>query len=76
MKGFRSHPLSLVFVSLFLSSSLDLSFYSGSLRDVLPFTLKLPEAIASARTPADLEEIAILGAGLFSTFILSELTCA
>uniref|UniRef100_A0A8P4GKC3 Ras and Rab interactor 2 n=1 Tax=Dicentrarchus labrax TaxID=13489 RepID=A0A8P4GKC3_DICLA len=31
-------------------------------RDVLPFTLKLPEAIASARTSADLEEVAKLGA--------------
>lgn len=33
---------------------------------MLPFTLKLPEAIASARTSADLEEVAKLGAGLFS----------
>lgn len=39
-------------------------------RDVLPFTLKLPEAIASARTAADLEEVAKLGAGLFSNFFL------
>uniref|UniRef100_A0A3Q3LKP6 Ras and Rab interactor 2 n=1 Tax=Mastacembelus armatus TaxID=205130 RepID=A0A3Q3LKP6_9TELE len=31
-------------------------------RDVLPFTLKLPEAITTARTSADLEEIAKLGA--------------
>uniref|UniRef100_A0A3P8SFE6 Ras and Rab interactor 2 n=1 Tax=Amphiprion percula TaxID=161767 RepID=A0A3P8SFE6_AMPPE len=34
-------------------------------RDVLPFTLKLPEAIASARTFADLEEVAKLGAGFW-----------
>ncbi|KAF3708486.1 Ras and Rab interactor 2 Ras interaction/interference protein 2 [Channa argus] len=34
-------------------------------RDVLPFTLKLPEAIASARTSADLEELAELGAGFW-----------
>ena len=33
-----------------------------SLRDVLPFTLKLPEAISAARTPTDLE-VAKLGAG-------------
>lgn len=41
------------------------------LRDVLPFTLKLPEAIASARTSADLEEVAKLGAGLFPRFSLN-----
>ncbi|KAM8737959.1 ras and Rab interactor 2 isoform 1-T1 [Acanthopagrus schlegelii] len=34
-------------------------------RDVLPFTLKLPEAIASAKTSADLEEVARLGAGVW-----------
>ncbi|XP_042358059.1 ras and Rab interactor 2-like [Plectropomus leopardus] len=34
-------------------------------RDVLPFTLKLPEAIASARTSAELEEVAKLGAGFW-----------
>lgn len=32
-------------------------------RDVLPFTLKLPEAIASAKTLTDLEEVAKLGKG-------------
>lgn len=32
-------------------------------RDVLPFTLKLPEAIASAKTQKELEEVAQLGAG-------------
>jgi hypothetical protein len=32
-------------------------------RDVLPFTLKLPEAIATAKNPRDLEEVAKLGAG-------------
>lgn len=35
-------------------------------RDVLPFTLKLPDAIVSATTSADLEEIAKLGPGLLS----------
>ncbi|XP_040034737.1 ras and Rab interactor 2 isoform X2 [Gasterosteus aculeatus] len=34
-------------------------------RDVLPFTLKLPEAISSATTSADLEEVAKLGAGFW-----------
>ncbi|CAN9500123.1 unnamed protein product [Ophioblennius macclurei] len=34
-------------------------------RDVLPFTLKLPEAIVSARTFADLEQIAKFGAGFW-----------
>ncbi len=34
-----------------------------SIRDVLPFTLKLPEAIASAKTQKELEEVAQLGAG-------------
>ncbi|AWP14473.1 putative ras and Rab interactor 2-like [Scophthalmus maximus] len=36
-------------------------------RDVLPFTLKLPEAIASARTSADLEEVAKLGPGFWDS---------
>lgn len=40
-------------------------------RDVLPFTLKLPEAIASARTSADLKEVAKLGAGLSSDFLIN-----
>ncbi|XP_053292324.1 ras and Rab interactor 2 isoform X1 [Pleuronectes platessa] len=35
-------------------------------RDVLPFTLKLPEAITSARTSADLEEVAKLGSGFWA----------
>ena len=35
------------------------------LRDVLPFTIKLPEAIASAKTQKELEEVAQLGAGIF-----------
>uniref|UniRef100_A0A3Q0RME9 Ras and Rab interactor 2 n=1 Tax=Amphilophus citrinellus TaxID=61819 RepID=A0A3Q0RME9_AMPCI len=34
-------------------------------RDVLPFTLKLPEAITSARTFSDLEEVTKLGAGFW-----------
>lgn len=32
-------------------------------RDILPFTLKLPEAIASAKTQKELEEVAQLGPG-------------
>lgn len=32
-------------------------------RDILPFTIKLPEAIASAKTQKELEEVAQLGAG-------------
>ncbi|KAG8015021.1 Ras and Rab interactor 2, partial [Nibea albiflora] len=40
------------------------AFYCIS-RDVLPFTLKLPEAIASAKTQKELEEVAQLGAGSF-----------
>uniref|UniRef100_A0A3Q3W163 Uncharacterized protein n=1 Tax=Mola mola TaxID=94237 RepID=A0A3Q3W163_MOLML len=35
-------------------------------RDVLPFTLKLPEAIASAKTSAELEEVAKLGTGFWT----------
>uniref|UniRef100_H2TAC3 Ras and Rab interactor 2 n=1 Tax=Takifugu rubripes TaxID=31033 RepID=H2TAC3_TAKRU len=38
------------------------AFYCIS-RDILPFTLKLPEAIASAKTQKELEEVAQLGAG-------------
>lgn len=40
-----------------------LLFVHLTLRDVLPFTLKLPEAIASAKTQKELEEVAQLGAG-------------
>ncbi|KAI3352651.1 hypothetical protein L3Q82_019295 [Scortum barcoo] len=40
------------------------AFYCIS-RDVLPFTLKLPQAIASAKTQKELEEVAQLGAGSF-----------
>ncbi|KAM9847380.1 ras and Rab interactor 2 [Aulostomus maculatus] len=36
-------------------------------RDVLPFTLNLPVAIALARTSEDLEEVAKLGAGFWGT---------
>uniref|UniRef100_A0A3P9Q9A6 Ras and Rab interactor 2 n=1 Tax=Poecilia reticulata TaxID=8081 RepID=A0A3P9Q9A6_POERE len=36
-------------------------------RDVLPFTLKLPEAISSARSFADLEKAAKLGAGFWDS---------
>ncbi|KAJ0050826.1 hypothetical protein NL108_008165 [Boleophthalmus pectinirostris] len=38
------------------------AFYCIS-RDVLPFTLKLPEAIASAKTQKELEEVSQLGPG-------------
>uniref|UniRef100_A0A3Q3RPY4 Ras and Rab interactor 2 n=1 Tax=Mastacembelus armatus TaxID=205130 RepID=A0A3Q3RPY4_9TELE len=38
------------------------AFYCIS-RDILPFALKLPEAIASAKTKKELEEVAQLGAG-------------
>ncbi|XP_035986551.1 ras and Rab interactor 2 [Fundulus heteroclitus] len=36
-------------------------------RDVLPFTLKLPDAISSARSFADLEKVAKLGAGFWDS---------
>uniref|UniRef100_A0A671NSH8 Ras and Rab interactor 2-like n=2 Tax=Sinocyclocheilus anshuiensis TaxID=1608454 RepID=A0A671NSH8_9TELE len=36
-------------------------------RDVLPFTLKLPEAIAAAKIPKDLEEVAQLGRGFWDS---------
>ncbi|XP_051936983.1 ras and Rab interactor 2 isoform X2 [Hippocampus zosterae] len=36
-------------------------------RDVLPFTLKLPEAIATAKTCVELAEVAKLGAGFWDT---------
>ncbi|KAM9476663.1 ras and Rab interactor 2 [Clarias gariepinus] len=36
-------------------------------RDVLPFTLKLPEAISAAKTTADLEEVAKLGIGFWDS---------
>ncbi|XP_067277140.1 ras and Rab interactor 2 isoform X2 [Pseudorasbora parva] len=36
-------------------------------RDVLPFTLKLPEAIAAAKTLTDLEEVAQLGRGFWDS---------
>ncbi|KAL2082893.1 hypothetical protein ACEWY4_020666 [Coilia grayii] len=36
-------------------------------RDVLPFTLKLPEAIATAKSPADLEAVAKLGIGFWDS---------
>ncbi|KAJ8264270.1 hypothetical protein GJAV_G00147220 [Gymnothorax javanicus] len=42
------------------------AFYCIS-RDVLPFTLKIPEAIAAAKTKADLEEVAQLGAGFWDS---------
>ncbi|KAG5266599.1 hypothetical protein AALO_G00233930 [Alosa alosa] len=36
-------------------------------RDVLPFTLKLPEAISTARSPTDLEAVAKLGIGFWDS---------
>ncbi|XP_008277215.1 ras and Rab interactor 2 isoform X2 [Stegastes partitus] len=42
------------------------AFYCIS-RDVLPFTLKLPEAIASAKTQKELEEVSQLGAGFWDS---------
>ncbi|KAG5278658.1 hypothetical protein AALO_G00101370 [Alosa alosa] len=39
------------------------AFYCIS-RDVLPFTLKLPEVVATAKSQAELEEMAQLGAGM------------
>lgn len=38
-------------------------------RDILPFTIKLPDAIASAKTQKELEEVAQLGAGTVVFFI-------
>ncbi|KAM3842998.1 ras and Rab interactor 2-like [Diretmus argenteus] len=45
-------------------------------RDVLPFTLKLPEAIASAKTSADLEEVAKLGAGFWDSPLCRRKPCS
>ncbi|KAF3851862.1 hypothetical protein F7725_005217 [Dissostichus mawsoni] len=47
------------------------AFYCIS-RDVLPFTLKLPEAIASAKTQKELEEAAQLGAGFWDSALCSQ----
>nr|XP_020449809.1 LOW QUALITY PROTEIN: ras and Rab interactor 2 [Monopterus albus] len=47
------------------------AFYCIS-RDVLPFTLKLPEAIASAKTKKELEEVAQLGAGFWDSALCSQ----
>uniref|UniRef100_A0A3B4AK59 Uncharacterized protein n=1 Tax=Periophthalmus magnuspinnatus TaxID=409849 RepID=A0A3B4AK59_9GOBI len=46
------------------------AFYCIS-RDVLPFTLKLPEAIASAKTQKELEEVAQLGPGFWDSALCS-----
>ncbi|KAM4770898.1 ras and Rab interactor 2 [Rhinophrynus dorsalis] len=43
-----------------------IAFYCIS-RDVLPFTLKLPQAIVAAKTEADLDEIAQLGIDFWSS---------
>ncbi|KAL7825687.1 hypothetical protein SRHO_G00334250 [Serrasalmus rhombeus] len=42
------------------------AFYCIS-RDILPFTLKLPEAISSAKATAELEKMATLGAGFWDS---------
>uniref|UniRef100_UPI0037E7FCD8 ras and Rab interactor 2-like isoform X2 n=1 Tax=Semicossyphus pulcher TaxID=241346 RepID=UPI0037E7FCD8 len=47
------------------------AFYCIS-RDVLPFPLKLPEAIASAKTQKELEEVAQLGAGFWDSALCSQ----
>ncbi|XP_053714063.1 ras and Rab interactor 2 isoform X1 [Synchiropus splendidus] len=47
------------------------AFYCIS-RDVLPFTLKLPEAIASAKTQKELEEVAQLGAGFWNSSLFTQ----
>ncbi|XP_067115740.1 ras and Rab interactor 2-like isoform X1 [Osmerus mordax] len=47
------------------------AFYCIS-RDVLPFTLQLPEAIAFAKTQKDLEEVAQLGAGFWDSALGSQ----
>ncbi|XP_063247328.1 ras and Rab interactor 2-like isoform X2 [Prinia subflava] len=49
-----------------------IAFYCIS-RDVLPFTLKLPHAIAAAKTEAELEEIAQLGLNFWSSLANSKL---
>uniref|UniRef100_A0A8C5J491 Ras and Rab interactor 2 n=2 Tax=Junco hyemalis TaxID=40217 RepID=A0A8C5J491_JUNHY len=48
-----------------------IAFYCIS-RDVLPFTLKLPHAIAVAKTEAELEEIAQLGLNFWSSLANSK----
>ncbi|XP_051503612.1 ras and Rab interactor 2 isoform X1 [Myxocyprinus asiaticus] len=45
-------------------------------RDVLPFTLKLPEAIATAKTPTDLEEVAQLGRGFWDSEFCNKRKCS
>ncbi|XP_059185643.1 LOW QUALITY PROTEIN: ras and Rab interactor 2-like [Centropristis striata] len=47
------------------------AFYCIS-RDVLPFALKLPEAIASAKTQKELEEVSQLGAGFWDSALCSQ----
>ncbi|XP_053315816.1 ras and Rab interactor 2 isoform X2 [Spea bombifrons] len=47
-----------------------IAFYCIS-RDVLPFTLKLPHAIAKAKSEAELEEIAQLGVGFWRSSVNS-----
>lgn len=55
----------MLFSSFLVLNALYLVFNCAhlSLRDILPFTLQLPEAIASAKTQKELEEVAQLGAG-------------
>uniref|UniRef100_A0A087XY54 Ras and Rab interactor 2 n=1 Tax=Poecilia formosa TaxID=48698 RepID=A0A087XY54_POEFO len=51
------------------------AFYCVS-RDILPFTLKLPEAILSAKTQKELEEVAQLGAGFWDSALCSQRRCS
>ncbi|XP_032418062.1 ras and Rab interactor 2 isoform X1 [Xiphophorus hellerii] len=51
------------------------AFYCVS-RDILPFTLKLPEAISSAKTQKELEEVAQLGAGFWDSALCSQRRCS
>lgn len=64
----------LVFVISLLKNVCNDSQHSFVLfRDVLPFTLKLPEAIAAAKTLTDLEEVAQFGRGEFSSLCMNVL---
>lgn len=45
-------------------------------RDVLPFTLKLPEAISAAKTPTDLEQVAQLGKRFWDSELCSTWKCS
>lgn len=59
MKHFQSEKKN-VRVSIHVIINI-LSFFFAHNRDVLPFTLKLPYAISTAKTESQLEELAQLG---------------